>query len=248
MYSTSVLDTLRATVRNEGIAALYKGVKSPLTATPPIYAISFASWGWAQAKATAAGLTQQGREEGSVELTPLGLFLSGAVSGAVQSVIWAPMELLKKRMMIETAKPVPLLTAARTVVAQEGIAGLYRGYPVVASFFIPACGIWYGSYDLYKRALNKDPTSPSTVNSLVAGGMAGMSSWGFLFPFDTVAAHVQTKKLPFKHVVLGLWREGGVRAFYRGLGPCLARACVADAACFAAYEMSMRLITRFELL
>ncbi|KNC47609.1 carnitine/acyl carnitine carrier [Thecamonas trahens ATCC 50062] len=255
--SSSVLGTLRATVRQEGLRALYKGVGSPLTATPPIYAISFATWGWAQDRAISWGMTvggddaSDGDDDATPQLTHAGLFLSGAFSGLCQSFVWGPMELVKKRLQVQTAAPggaaqySGMIDCARQIVKAEGVGGLYRGFPVVLSFFVPACGVWYGSYDVYRRLLNSDPEAPSTPATLAAGAMAGMSAWGIMFPFDTVAARLQTQVAPGVRsspgaIMRAIYADGGLAAFYRGLGPCMARGAVADAACFCAYELAMR--------
>eukprot|EP00030_Apusomonadida_sp_AF-17_P006176 a678119_16.p1 GENE.a678119_16~~a678119_16.p1 ORF type:complete len:313 (-),score=76.16 a678119_16:97-1005(-) len=240
---------LRTTMRNEGLLALYKGIRSPLSGTPPIYAISFATWGWAQKKCMELDMTSWNAHKQHKELSALGLFTAGAVSGGCQSVVWAPMELVKKRLQIQIdGKPryTGMLDCARQIIASEGVIGLYRGYSTVLTFFIPACGFWYGSYDIYRRALNRDADHPGALRTIVAGALAGITAWGVMYPFDVVAAHIQTSDATGAERKSGLTvarqmvARHGVSALYRGIAPCLARAAVADAACFLAYELTMR--------
>lgn len=202
------------------------------------------------------GYSEEDSLNGGVQrLTLGGLFYTGIFSGFCQSFVWCPMELVKKRLMAQDhsrgcesqAKYRGMLHCATTVMKQQGVKGLYVGYPLVASMYVPACGVWYASYAYYRRLLNKDnEKSPSAAKTIFAGGMAGVTAWTLAYPFDTLAARVQTADADtYKgafDIARKLYATEGVRGFYKGWLPCVLRAFPADGALFLVYELSMRLL------
>lgn len=250
---TGPLDCLRKTLRNEGIGALYKGVRSPLTATPAIYALSFGGWGLGEylLKTYLPSVVEPDPLGGPDRLTILGLFLIGGFSGALQSVVWAPSELVKKRLMAQdqargaAARYTGMVDCARQVVRESGVRGLYVGFPFVVAGYIPAVGLWYGAYGYFRRLFNaSSEKDPSALMTILAGGLAGWSAWGVMFPLDTLGARIQTaEKGAYKGsaaLVGDLFRAEGVRGFYKGFVPCMLRAFPADGALFLVYELTMK--------
>ena len=53
-------------MKNEGVMGLYKGVRPPLLASIPIYALSFYTWGHFQKALMEAGMTQESSRFGLV--------------------------------------------------------------------------------------------------------------------------------------------------------------------------------------
>jgi hypothetical protein len=85
----------------------------------------------------------------------------------------------------------------------------------------------------------------------LAGGAAGSTAWAVIFPLDVVKTRMQVDKLlhaepaagtPGRHGMIHtarlIFREGGVRAFYRGVWPAILRAFPANAALFWGVELT----------
>lgn len=70
------------------------------------------------------------------------------------------------------------------------------------------------------------PTSFTTA--LIAGGMAGMSVDIVLFPIDTIKTRLQSP--------VGLWKSGGFRGIYNGLGAVVVGSAPGAALFFSTYE------------
>lgn len=72
---------------------------------------------------------------------------------------------------------------------------------------------------------------------LLAGATAGLGYWVTTYPLDAIKARMQCvpyeESKSWSETVLTMYREGGMRAFARGLAPCAARAVPACAAMFA---------------
>lgn len=83
------------------------------------------------------------------------------------------------------------------------------------------------------------------------GGLSGEALWLASYPFDVVKSRMQSDAVGRGAVVgqryaglrdcfVGVWREGGVRGFWRGIGPTLLRAMPVSAGTFAVVEFVVR--------
>lgn len=82
-----------------------------------------------------------------------------------------------------------------------------------------------------------DAASRRGWSPFLAGGLAGVAEWTLILPVDTVKTRfTMLRHASLAAVVRGVWREGGVPAFYRGLGPTLARSFPANGAAFVCID------------
>lgn len=86
------------TVETKGIAALYKGITSPLLGSMAENALLFWSYGLAKKAMGEEQLVAQGRE-----LSLLQLSLAGAVAGATVPLVLTPVELIKCRLQVQSS-------------------------------------------------------------------------------------------------------------------------------------------------
>ena len=94
-------------------------------------------------------------------------------------------------------------------------------------------------------------SSLSSFEVLISGGFGGLGYWVLCYPLDIIKSAIQTdavdpaqRKYPGTVLATGrqLWAEGGVKRFTAGLAPCLARSFPANAAGFAIYESTMKML------
>lgn len=87
---------------------------------------------------------------------------------------------------------------------------------------------------------------PVGTANFLAGGFASLSYWTFCMPADNVKSRVQGASLEAPVSVSGaartIYREAGLRGFYRGFGVCMLRAWPTNAAAMFIYEGLMRLL------
>jgi solute carrier family 25 (mitochondrial carnitine/acylcarnitine transporter), member 20/29 len=107
---------------------------------------------------------------------------------------------------------------------------------------------YFGGYEVIKRALMpKDSNELSAVNVVVAGGLAGMINWFIAIPPDVIKSRIQTAPegtyRGIAHCYEVLMKEEGAGALFKGVGPALARAFPANAACFLGVEFSKKALT-----
>ena len=89
---------------------------------------------------------------------------------------------------------------------------------------------------------------PSMTFDLLAGGLAGTTSWLATVPLDVIKTRIQSDPLTVggRYVASGIrqcvidgWRAGGWRVFYRGLGATCLRAFPVNAVTLVVYSKSL---------
>lgn len=186
------------------------------------------------------------------------IWVAGALGGLATWLVSAPSELVKCRAQLQVGGQGSSWGVAREVVGREGVRGLFRGGAVTSVRDAVGYGWYFFSYELCKRLLVGRRSADWWEDMrgwevLIAGGIAGVVTWGSVYPLDVVKTRIQTQVLQVRAVdgevaertsLLGRqeWRkkgawavtkevyaEGGIRAFYRGLGVCSLRAFVVNA-------------------
>ena len=171
---------------------------------------------------------------------------AGFFSAIPMTVITAPLERVKVLLQIQGQKHLQpgekhKYSGASDVVRQlykeGGIRSVYRGSAATLARDGPGSAAYFATYEYFKRRLTpKDesgrPGSLSLPAVCVAGGAAGVAMWSAVFPVDTVKSRVQTAegRPSVGGVVRELWGRGGIKAFFPGFGPAIARAIPANAA------------------
>lgn len=135
---------------------------------------------------------------------------------------------------------------ASQILKEHGIKKLFLGfYPTIIRDCI-GLGCYFGTYDY----LIQHFTHEGKVNifgSLLAGGIAGLSFWTFVYPVDYVKTIVQSDSLTapkFK----GSWdcavqeSKKGYPVFFTAFSIMMVRAVVANAFGFACFEMGKKMM------
>ncbi|CAO3614174.1 unnamed protein product [Cunninghamella blakesleeana] len=250
----NAMDCFNQLVKSEGPKGLYRGVASPLAGIGLCNAVVFMSNGEFRR------ILQNGSNR---ELSLLEIGIAGAFAGSVMSFFNCPIELLKVKL--QTQDPAGVIGAngkleapykgvvdcgLRTVKA-NGLSGIYRGLGITLLRDFPSYGLYFVTYEGLKRgfqSMKKNPEeSLSTVDLLMAGGLAGFSAWIPAYPQDVIKSRMQNDPRIKSSVeaLRSLIREAGAKSLLNGIGPTMARAFPANAATFFAYEMAMSSMSKF---
>jgi solute carrier family 25 carnitine/acylcarnitine transporter 20/29 len=192
--------------------------------------------------------------------------LAGVGTGALQTLILSPVELVKIRLQLEAAGhgrpghhhrrrgPVEM---ARDILRREGLRGVYRGLTVTALRDAPAHGVYFWTYERARERMHPgcrrqgaDGDGDEGLGTmLVSGGLAGVASWVCCYPLDVVKSRLQAQGMgatPRYRGVVDCFRrsvrEEGLPVLWRGLGTAVARAFVVNGAIFSAYELALRFL------
>ena len=182
---------------------------------------------------------------------PAFLFCAGAVAGALGKTLTAPLDRVKLLMQtgggLETgalasaAKGGGLLRSLAAVGADGGIRGYWRGNTPQLLKVVPYSAVQLATYEALKRTLaDPDTGRLSVVSRLAAGAAAGAVATLATHPLDTLRLRmaVDPRSATLSAAAAALLSEGGVRAFYRGLGASMGGIAPYMALELAVYDLS----------
>ena len=188
-----------------------------------------------------------------------GVALGGVGTGALQSVMLSPVELVKIRLQLQstscaTSQSASIhrgpISVAKNILKTEGLRGLYRGYSITALRDAPAHGFYFWTYEYMREQLHpgcRKSGQESLRTMLIAGGLAGVASWVGSYPLDVVKTRLQAQSptsLQKYNGIIDCLRKSvnqeGYDVLWRGLGTAVARAFAVNGAIFSAYEIALR--------
>ncbi|KAJ1732080.1 hypothetical protein LPJ61_002219 [Coemansia biformis] len=242
------MDCLRATLKTEGAAGLYRGVTSPLAGIGFCNAVVFAANGY---------MLRLFQANSSEPLTIGQKAIAGGLAGGVMSFLNCPVELLKVKLQTQPAaspgyKPYTgVFNCGVRTFQERGITGLYRGLGITILRDIPSFWGYFGAYEalkcafVYRRTGVVDGSRSNGIEQFLAGGFAGISAWLTAYPQDVIKSRVQMnyKYKSATAAAQALFQEtrgGNWRVLFRGFGPTILRAFPANAATFMAYEWTIK--------
>ncbi|KIX01750.1 uncharacterized protein Z518_09477 [Rhinocladiella mackenziei CBS 650.93] len=252
------------------LVSLYRGLSAPLVGAAIETSSLFFSYRIAQdivVAATPSLTAQRNPNNDKVELPIPALVGCGAASGAFTSLLLTPIELIKCKMQVSrtpshlaselgctnTSPPGPI-ELIRTVFRAQGLLGFWRGQLGTLIRETGGSAAWFGSYEGVKVLFLKTDPSLSQIadvkvwQQMFAGAAAGMSYNFVFYPADTIKSRMQTsateaagiKKSSFLSTGHELWREQGLKGFYRGCGITVVRSAPSSAIIFSIYEALRR--------
>lgn len=233
-------DCVKQTVSKEGVTGLYKGMGAPLVGVAPIFALSFMGFGLGKKLQQKEGETLGVKE----------LALAGGLSGFMTTVIMAPGERIKCVLQVQQAATGPPkysgpIDVVKSLYKEGGMKSIFRGSAATAMRDVPASAAYFASYELIQRALapSGDRSQLSVLNTIMAGGMAGICNWLVAIPPDVLKSRLQAAPegtyTGATDVFKKLMKNEGPRSLYKGAVPVLLRAFPANAFCFLGYEVAM---------
>jgi solute carrier family 25 (mitochondrial carnitine/acylcarnitine transporter), member 20/29 len=250
----NIVQLLRHTLRTEGPQALFRGTVYPLSTAALQNAVCFHSYG-AACRQLASATTDK------IPLSLENIFWAGCFAGGIQTAIVTPIDLLKIRLQLQTARPGspgyigPLSMLQRVVAREGGFRSLYRGVTITAIRDVPSHGVYFAAFEWVRELLEPGCRAPGKKSKSAgavwaAGGLAGALSWLSVYPFDVIKSRIQANSEGTSRYT-GLWdcaarsyREEGSAVFLRGLPATLCRAFLVNGAIFTAYEASHSMLIK----
>ncbi|KAL8747215.1 MAG: hypothetical protein Q9190_000881 [Brigantiaea leucoxantha] len=180
---------------------------------------------------------------------------AGFFSAIPMTLITAPFERVKVLLQIQGQKQLAPgekpryangLDVVRQLYREGGIRSVFRGSAMTLARDGPGSAVYFSTYEYTKRLLtprDEDGNEKGELSLMAittAGGAAGVAMWIPVFPVDTVKSRLQSAegRPTISGTVRGLWASGGMRAFFPGIGPAMARAVPANAATFLGVELA----------
>mmetsp|Transcript_15349 Transcript_15349/g.18617 ORF Transcript_15349/g.18617 Transcript_15349/m.18617 type:complete len:287 (+) Transcript_15349:75-935(+) len=242
-----MVDCFQQTVKKEGVKGLYRGMAAPLVGITPIFAVYF--WGFDMGKSIARKFEGKGPNE---DVSIPGLMFAGGFSALPGTVVMVPGDRVKVILQIQGQSDGPPkyngpVDCFKKVLAEEGPAGLYKGTTLTLLRDGPGSVAYYGAYEIMKNSLKPASGDLGVGTILFCGGMAGICNWIVAVPPDVLKSRFQTAApgtYPggFRQVATELIQKEGIMSLYNGVGPAMARAFPANAACFLGVETSRKFL------
>lgn len=123
--------------------------------------------------------------------------ISGLFSGSYAKLITHPIDTVKAKIQVSTTltqKPTILGTFTNTI-KNEGIKGLYKGLPIAILGAMPACILYFGSYEFAKKRLLlfKNFSNSEFLMYFISGMFAETISCLIFVPVDVIKERRQVQ-------------------------------------------------------
>ncbi|KIJ51418.1 hypothetical protein M422DRAFT_26834 [Sphaerobolus stellatus SS14] len=235
-------------VQRESPFSLYKGLGAVLSGIVPKMAIRFASF-----ETYKKWLSNKETGKAHIGAT----FFAGLAAGVTEAVaVVTPMEVVKIRLQAQSHSLADPLEAPRyrnaahavyTIVREEGFRTLWRGVSLTALRQATNQGANFTAYQELKKQAHKLqpdlielPSYQHMLIGLISGAMGPFSN----APIDTIKTRLQKSSAAqgesawtrITLIAKEMWREEGVRSFYKGITPRVLRVAPGQAIVFAVYE------------
>lgn len=227
--------------RPRAVQALWKGNGVTIVHRLPYSALNFMAYERVMAL-FCAGQPTTHRSDAS-PMAVAHRLAAGATAGCLACVATYPLDLVRTRLAAQTTTNVVytgLRHALRTIVATEGVRGLYRGLGATLVGVAPSLAINFAVYETLRgRAAAAHPHAHPTVLALCAGSAAGAASATICFPLDLVRRRMQLAGAARGGLVAAakaVAAREGAKGFYRGLVPELAKVVPGVGIAFSVFE------------
>jgi len=214
-----------ATVRQEGMLALYRGASMPLVAAMAKRPFEFAAFEWCNER-----FGRKGK----------GPFIGGAVAGVIASCLGCPFGVVKVQMQSNVKETYRSpLNVMGDILRSRGVLGFYRGFGPSLIMSVPSCTFYLGAYGALREAL-----PPSQWTPALAGMLASFSMWSCLLPLDNVRTNIQAQSFRSDQAVPSFAAKfvdlvkgpRGLRGLWAGWTAVAARGPIVSACSMLAYE------------
>lgn len=230
----STAECLKGTLAKDGALGFYRGVLPPLLGVTPMFAVSF--WGYDMGKKIVTSFVGKKPEEFTIAQTSTAGFLSAIPT----TLVAAPFERVKVMMQVADGKKSSMGAVIAEMYKTGGIRSIFKGSAATLARDGPGSALYFATYEYLKQKLSTPGKDLSLGAISIAGGFAGVSMWLGVFPIDTIKSTQQSSNvnISISQATKQIYAKGGIKAFFPGVGPALARSFPANAATFVGVEVA----------
>ncbi|KAI5120137.1 hypothetical protein M0805_001905 [Coniferiporia weirii] len=224
-----------------GFRGIYKGVGSVVIGSAPGAAVFFSTYD------TLKRISPLRENHAS-----LNHMVSASVAEVAACLIRVPTEVVKSRAQTSGhgSSSRPSLTAARTVLAHDGLAGFYRGFGSTIMREIPFTSLQFPLYEFLKLRLARalDRRMLGAHEAALCGSVAGGVAAALTTPLDVLKTRtmLDRRKLSDGRVLSiaarfrGIYANEGLKALFAGVVPRTLWISAGGAVFLGAYEWTVQ--------
>lgn len=260
------LDCFRQSIRVDGVLGLYRGISAPLVGAALENSSLFFWERLGRAAIYAAGYAPRDQPLPLTALWVTGAFSGAMTSFILTPVELVKCKIQVPAVAaadgtVRAPPPLRPLSVIRDVFRHHGLRGFWLGQLGTLIRESGGCAAWFGSKETAtelmrgwneraarteeERARARSPDAMLPLwQQAVAGASAGMMYNFLFFPADTIKSRMQTAPIgegaaqhrSFAAETVALWKQAGLRGFYRGCGITVLRSVPSSAFIFMVYD------------
>ncbi|KAJ7583926.1 mitochondrial tricarboxylate transporter [Mycena floridula] len=239
----SPITIIRETLKTQGVTGLYSGCMALVIGNALKAGVRFVSYDYFKQKLQ----DPQGKVSAPRSL------VAGLGAGMMEAIFAVtPSETIKTKLIDDAHRPQPqyrgLIHGTVSIVRQEGIFGIYRGlFPVMMRQGANSA-VRFTTYNGIKQFVQgtarPGQTLPNTITFGI-GAIAGLVTVYTTMPLDVVKTRMQSLDARSQyrnsfHCAYRIFTEEGIRRFWTGTTPRLARLVMSGGIVFTVYENVMK--------
>lgn len=199
-----------------------------------MFAVSF--WGYDVGKKIVTSYTGRKAED----FTIADISTAGFLSAIPTTGVAAPFERVKVMMQVQKGGKSSMASVIGEMYRTGGLRSIFKGSAATLARDGPGSALYFATYEYVKEKLSSPGENLSLFAISVAGGSAGVAMWLGVFPIDTIKSTQQSSNVSISIATAtkNIYKKGGIKGFFPGVGPALARSFPANAATFVGVELA----------
>ena len=173
-------------------------------------------------------------------------FICGAIAGCTTSCLVQPLDVVKTNV-ITLSRPLTILNSVNVVYKQYGLKGFWRGLRPSAYKSFLGSGISFYWLEYFKRTFQRSESKASQfLNDSAVAILSRTITSLTLSPLSVIKVRMEAPQTnPYKNVVDGMihiYKEEGIKGYYKGIGPALLRDLPFSALAYSFYNQFHHLL------
>lgn len=146
-------------------------------------------------------------------------FVSGGAAAAGSSVIKVPIAVCIRNVQAGNFRNA--VEAFQGLVREHGVRGLFRGYVPTVLEDVPDMAFKFACYETLRQVHRQlvGGRNATPQEDFVMGAAAGSFAAAATTPLDVIKTRMAVSPISMADAAKLTWSEGGVRPFFRGVGP-----------------------------
>jgi solute carrier family 25 phosphate transporter 23/24/25/41 len=228
-----IMSGLANIYRNEGVLGYWRGNGANVIKVAPEKALKFMTF----------EALKRVFATHDYDLTPMQLFLCGAISGVVTHTTLFPLDVVKTRLAgSQKSRYTGIRDLLSKMMRQEGkFFPFYRGLSAQLASSIPHSGLNLMMYELGKKFLYNREQSPNPVVMGLCGALSTTVTHLAVYPLQVVKARmIMGRRGSVPTMLKQIVNTEGTRGLFKGFIPSIMKSAPSHAITFMVYEWSKR--------
>lgn len=220
----SFSNTIKYTIRNEGILNMWKGNLLNCLRIFPYSGIQFGVYD-----------ILQGNHKNNKNQTYINKLCYGSISGSSATIITHPIDVIRHRIICYQDMT-KMHIVVKDIYLEKGLRSYYKGLGSSMCSLTPFIAINLATYDHIKSYLKSD----SITTILYSSSLSALLSQGICYPLDTIKRRMQLKDIGYKNgldVFHKIILHEGYLKLYSGMLPNIIKIIPNNCLRFLIYEL-----------